>query len=57
MILVEPEEPQRAHHAPAGARAAVTGILSMLSALGAIVFAAMLVVMLAEAHDAYRRNR
>jgi hypothetical protein len=32
-------------------------ILTALSALGAIVFSAMLVMLLAEARDAYRRRR
>jgi hypothetical protein len=35
----------------------VTGILAALSALGAIVFAVMLVMMMAEVLDAHRRRR
>jgi hypothetical protein len=35
----------------------VTGILTALSVLAAIVFTTLLVMMLAEAHDAYRRHR
>jgi hypothetical protein len=35
----------------------MTSILTVLSALGAIVFTAMLVMMIAEALDAHRRRR
>jgi hypothetical protein len=35
----------------------VTGILTALSALGAMVFTAMMVVALVEAFDAYGRRR
>jgi hypothetical protein len=35
----------------------MTGILTALSALGAIVFTALVVVMLTEARDAYGRRR
>jgi hypothetical protein len=35
----------------------MTGILTVLSALGAIVFTAMLVMMIAEVLDVHRRRR
>jgi hypothetical protein len=35
----------------------VTGVLSVLSALGALVFAAMVIMLLVEARDAHRRRR
>jgi hypothetical protein len=35
----------------------MTGVLTALSALGAILFAAMLIMLLVEARDAHRRRR